>query len=65
MYLYSSLRGVDGKAALDGHNDGDIIPCVDAAADDKAVDAWEHGHAADIRSDDKVQNADALIALNT
>ena len=65
VYLYSSLRGVDGKAAFDGHNDGDIVPCVDAAADDKAVDAWEHGHAADICRDDKVQNADALIALNT
>ena len=65
VYLYSSLRGVDGKAAFDGHDDRDIIPCVDAAADDKAVDAWEHGHAADICRDDKVQNADALIALNT
>ena len=63
--LDGRLRSFNGETALDGHDDRDIIPCVDAAADNKAVDAWEHGHAADICRDDKVQNADALIALNT
>ena len=59
--LDGGLCRVEGDGALDGHDDLNIIPRVNAPPDDEAVDARQHGYAAYVSCDDEVQNADALV----
>ena len=62
--LDGGLGGINGQAALDSHDNSDIIGSVDTATGHKAVQTGQHGYAADMYGDEKMQQTNALVALN-
>ena len=62
--LDGGLGGVGSQDEIDGHDHADIVPGVDAAAHHKAVETGKHGDETDIGGDQKMQHADALVAVH-
>ena len=62
--LDGGLAGIQCQAALNRHDNGDLIGGVDTAAGHEAVDAGQHGYAADIGRNQEMEDADASIAIH-
>ena len=63
--LDGGLGSVDSEASLDRQHDLNVIAGVHPAADDKAVEGGQLCNGPDIGCDEKMQHADALVAVET